>query len=171
MRRSEWLLVTALAACASTEQEGKTPEGPIAVVDVGTPASAAPATDATSTTRTAPRPPESFALAKDLAVATDRANREQRPMFLYFCAAWAVACKELDKVFASPRFMRAASRYVGVKVDMTDDESTEVKRMQTEFRLRGVPTILLIGVDGIETFRTEQFEPEETWVARLEQLR
>lgn len=167
------VMVLAGAGCRSAAEQGSdAAPGSVALVDLGTArptSSSAAATE--GATRSAARDAEPFHFTSDLPAGLERASREKRPMLLFFSAEWNLACKELGKVFASPRFAEAASRFVGVRLDFTDDEKPEVKRLQDAYRTRGLPTVILLDENGKETHRFESYEPEETWLARLAQMK
>jgi thiol:disulfide interchange protein DsbD len=90
--------------------------------------------------------------------ARAQALAESRPMLIDFTAAWCVACKELDKhTFAEPVVAQEASRFVAVKVDATDDEDPAVEAAMREFRVVGLPTVLLFDSEGREAARFTDF--------------
>ena len=57
--------------------------------------------------------------------------------------------------------------------------TTGFKRARAEFsdllyqvdRMQGVPTVILLDESGKETHRFTSYEPEETWLARMAQMK
>lgn len=154
------MAAVAISACGCEERDRQLDE-----VEIDAARASATTTPPATAAR---REPGTFEFTHDLAAATERARREQRPMLIYFHAQWSVACKELEKqVFADARFREAASRYVGVMVDLTDDEAPEVIRLKDEHKLLGFPAVILLDARGEETMRTYEFAPLERWLDRL----
>lgn len=90
--------------------------------------------------------------------ARQRALAESRPMLVDFTAAWCGACKELEKhTFAEPVVAQEASRFVAVRVDATDDEDPSVEAAMQEFRVVGLPTVVVFDSAGQEAARFTDF--------------
>lgn len=82
------------------------------------------------------------------------AESENRPMFLDFTAAWCTACKEIEKkTFPDARVQEAAGRYLSVQLDMTDDTDPSVARAFADYKILGLPTLILLAPDGSEKKR------------------
>jgi thiol:disulfide interchange protein DsbD len=68
-----------------------------------------------------------------------------------FSAEWCLPCKELDhRVFSQPDVVAATSDIVTLRADLTETASPEVARIRREFAIKGVPTIVFIGANGVE---------------------
>jgi thiol:disulfide interchange protein DsbD len=75
-------------------------------------------------------------------------------MFLDFTAAWCTACKEIEKkTFPDARVQEAAGRYLSVQLDMTDDTDPSVARAFADYKILGLPTLILLAPDGSEKKR------------------
>lgn len=105
----------------------------------------------------------------DPVAARSRAQSESRPLMVDFTAAWCVACKELEKfTFSDPRVQKEAGRFVAVRVDATDDEDPKVVRAMSEFKVVGLPTVVLYDSDGREAARFNDFVKAKPLLAALE---
>jgi thiol:disulfide interchange protein DsbD len=93
---------------------------------------------------------EGLAWLGDEAAALALAKKEGRPVIIDFWADWCTACKELDRtVWANPRIRSAASRFVAVKVDATED-SAEVAAVLEKYGVVGMPSVIFIDAKGHE---------------------
>jgi len=84
-----------------------------------------------------------------------------------FYADWCAPCRELDeKTFSDPRVSEILEGFVRFKVDQTraSEEAVELAR---EFKVLGVPTVMLYR-DGSEVFRITGFEPAEQFLERIQ---
>jgi thiol:disulfide interchange protein DsbD len=95
--------------------------------------------------------------------ARQRAVGAQRPLIVDFGAAWCGACKELDKItFARDDVRQEAGRFLAVKVDATNDEDPEVTATMTDYKVIGLPTVLVFDSKGNEAIRYTDFvEPDQ----------
>lgn len=95
--------------------------------------------------------------------ARQRAVGAQRPLIVDFGAAWCGACKELDKItFARDDVRQEAGRFLAVKVDATNDEDPEVTATMTDYKVIGLPTVLVFDSQGKEAIRYTDFvEPDQ----------
>jgi len=86
-----------------------------------------------------------------------------RPLIVDFGAAWCGACKELDKItFSRPDVRQEAGRFLAVKVDATNDEDPHVEAAMNEFRVVGLPTVVIFDSKGTEAKRYTDFvEPDQ----------
>jgi thiol:disulfide interchange protein DsbD len=107
----------------------------------------------------------------DVREARARALREQRPLLVDFTASWCVACKELDKrTFAEQRVAQEAGRFVAVKVDATNDEDPRVVSAMQEFKVLGLPTVVLYDSKGNEAVRCTDFVPAEPFLEAIKRV-
>ena len=105
----------------------------------------------------------------DPIAARQRAQSESRPLMVDFTAAWCVACKELEKfTFSDPRVEKEAGRFVAVRVDATDDEDPKVVRAMSEFKVVGLPTVILYDSKGKEAARFNDFVKATPMLTALE---
>jgi thiol:disulfide interchange protein DsbD len=82
------------------------------------------------------------------------AKSEDRPILLDFTASWCTACKEIEKkTFPDERVQRAAGRYLAVQLDMTDDADPSVERAFSDYKIVGLPTLILLDPSGTEQKR------------------
>ena len=103
-----------------------------------------------------------------LDAARDRAQRESRPMLVDFGAAWCTACKELDKVtFSAPDVASEMAHFVNVKVDATNDDDPKVEATLASFKVRGLPTVVVIDSHGKEALRFNDFVPPERFLPAI----
>lgn len=101
----------------------------------------------------------------------DAAKREGRPVMIWFTAAWCEPCRRLErKVFSKEPVVEAARRFVAVKADMTDSQSEEAIQLAEKFHIRGYPTVIFLGSDGVERndYRLVGYEGPQAFVKRLE---
>jgi thiol:disulfide interchange protein DsbD len=96
------------------------------------------------------------------ALAVTKAQSAQKPMIVDFGASWCAACKELDeKTWPDARVQAEASRFVAVRVDATDDDDPEVKRLEGKYKVVGLPTVVILGSDGSEKLRFNEYVAPE----------
>ena len=97
-----------------------------------------------------------------------QAKAEGRPMLVDFTAAWCAACKELDKVtFADDAVKQEAGRFVAAKVDASDDETPGLDQVMAEYKVVGLPTVLLLDSQGREVRRFTDFVDAPRFVDAL----
>jgi len=90
--------------------------------------------------------------------ARTQALGANKPVIVDFGATWCKACSELDEqTWPDPRVRGAASRFVAIKVDATDDEDAEVKRLQKKYAVIGLPTVVVFNGRGEEKARFNEF--------------
>jgi thiol:disulfide interchange protein DsbD len=114
------------------------------------------------------KPAGGVAWEHQLEAARDRAQRESRPMLVDFGASWCTACKELDKVtFSSPDVASEMAHFVNVKVDATHDDDPKVEATLASFKVRGLPTVVILDSHGKEALRFNDFVPPERFLPAI----
>lgn len=109
--------------------------------------------------------------ATDYTAAREKARTLERPLLIDFTAAWCVSCKELEKVtFSDDDVSREAGRFVAVRVDATDDEDPAVEKALAEFRVKGLPTVILYDSQGNEATRFNDFVDAEPFLQALREV-
>ncbi|HEY4104963.1 MAG TPA: cytochrome c biogenesis protein CcdA [Polyangiaceae bacterium] len=114
------------------------------------------------------KPKEIVSWEHQLEVAQSRAQRESRPLLVDFGARWCTACKELDKVtFASPDVASEMSRFVNAKVDASEDDDPKIVATLASFKVRGLPTVVVLDSHGKEAVRFNDFVPPERFLPAI----
>jgi thiol:disulfide interchange protein DsbD len=142
------------AGCQKSAAGGGGPDRVTVTIQAPAPGSAAPAPD-----RASPLP-ERAAIAWEPSEprAASRARAEKRPLLVYFTAAWCAACAELERgPFKDPRVTAAASRFVAVRIDATDDEAPALQAVKASYAVAGLPTLVLVDSSGREARRINEF--------------
>ncbi|HVK71488.1 MAG TPA: cytochrome c biogenesis protein CcdA [Polyangium sp.] len=114
-------------------------------------------------------PPPNLTWEHSEQVATERAQREKRPLMVDFTADWCGACKEFTKhTFSDPRVMEKAGGFVAVKVDATDDEDPQVDQVKKKYGVVGLPTVVIYDSTGKEWKRFTEFVPADKFLTAIE---
>jgi thiol:disulfide interchange protein len=101
-----------------------------------------------------PWPP--FYFRDDLEQALATATREQRPVVVWFFADWDY--KELARTtLVDAQLVSTHGRFVGIRVDATNEELPGVRAALRRFRVTGIPTILILDSTGKEVRRIDRF--------------
>ena len=101
-------------------------------------------------------PPITWQSQEEAALAA--AAKEKKPVIIDFGAEWCTACKELDKLtWPDGRVRAEASRFVAVKLDATDEDNAETKRLSKKYKVVGLPTVLVLDSSGQEKLRFTEF--------------
>ena len=100
--------------------------------------------------------------------------RPKKVVFIDFYATWCIPCKELDdKTFSDKRVAGELDRFTRVKADLTNAGDPVVQQLTRQYRIVGVPTVVLIDSKGTEheALRLTGFEKAEPFLARLQRVR
>ncbi len=111
-----------------------------------------------------PQPIE-LAFVNYQSALVEQAQKEGKPVFIDFTAAWCLPCKELEiKTFSDARVRESLENWVLLKADMTQFSSGPVEKLKQTFGIQGVPTLIFLDGNGqeIKGLRTVGFiAPEE----------
>ncbi len=113
--------------------------------------------------------PEGKDLQALVADSKSKAQQEGKPLLMDFTAAWCAACKEIENLtFPDERVQSAAGRFVAVQLDMTDDSDPAVEKTFEDYKIRGLPTLILFDSSGREVKRFADFVPAEELASAME---
>ena len=81
------------------------------------------------------------------------AQKENKRLLIDTYADWCIACKELDRyTFSRPEVAEVLKDYVLVKLDFTKG-TAENKKLQSDLKVMGLPTVMLLSPEGSELRR------------------
>ena len=104
--------------------------------------------------------------------AYQSAIEKKSPVIIDFYADWCIPCKELDKsTFSNEKVIKASERFTSLKADMTKSVSPEVDKLRNQFKIVGVPTVLIIDASGKEVKRITGFVSPEEFLKALEEAK
>ena len=105
---------------------------------------------------------------EDYAAGLARAKSEEKHVFLYFHADWCSYCKKLKQTTFKDKRVVAylAENFVSISVD-TDKDT----RRATEWKVRGLPTLWFLDVDGKKISHLPGFVTPDQFMYVLEFIR
>jgi len=87
----------------------------------------------------------------DVDAAFARAKAEQRPVFLFWTAAWCPPCNQVKStIFTRADFIDKSRGFIAVYVD---GDTPSGQALGKRFRVSGYPTTVLLRPDGVEVTR------------------
>ncbi len=93
-------------------------------------------------------------------------------MIIDFYADWCIPCKELDGMtFSDPRVVEQSKEFTNYKVDMTETLSETTEKLRNQFKVVGVPTVIIINSKGIEVGRINSFVNADEFLKLLQKAR
>ncbi len=134
-----------------------------ATLDVG------PSTDAPKKGR---RSPVVWRSIEDEEAIRKAAFAEGRPVVVYFSAAWCASCGEIDtRTLTAPAVLSELERFETVRIDATDDEDEDVKRLSEKYKVIGLPSIVVFDGTGTEVKRIHEFTEAPVFAKALAAVR
>ena len=106
-------------------------------------------------------------------VAFEAAQRQHQPMVIDVYADWCLPCVELDHVtFRHPDVVEAMKSVATLRVDATGDVSQDAQALLDQYKIYGVPTVLLFDRSGTEhtDLRLLGFVDPKAFLERLKQI-
>jgi len=95
--------------------------------------------------------PSELSFVNYQSALVEEAQKEGKPVFIDFTAAWCLPCKELEiKTFSDSRVRESLKNWVLLKADMTQFSSGPVEELKKKFGIQGVPTLIFLSGDGQE---------------------
>lgn len=87
----------------------------------------------------------------DVESAFALAQQENKPLFLYWGAAWCPPCHQIkDQIFSRPAFIEKSRLFVPVYLD---GDTERAQKYGETFGVRGYPTMIVFGPNGQELTR------------------
>lgn len=97
------------------------------------------------------------------------AKEQGKPVIIDFYADWCIPCKELENfTFSNEEVIALSQKFVRLKKDLTKFEDDVRQR----FNIKGVPTIVFLGVDGkeLQNLRLVEFEDAAQFAERMKKV-
>lgn len=78
------------------------------------------------------------------------AKKEGKTAIIDFWASWCSACMELEKItYVDPQVIEESGKFVNIKIDATNAEDPEIKKLWKKYKVVGLPTIVFVNKDGV----------------------
>ncbi len=102
----------------------------------------------------------------DFPDAIKRAQSEGKPVLVNFYADWCVWCKRLDSTTLRDAKVAAllSDRVIAVQLDVDGDG----RELSNEYRVDGLPTVLILDPSGREIGRIPGYMPPTGFLERVE---
>jgi thiol:disulfide interchange protein DsbD len=95
--------------------------------------------------------------------ALEAAQRDKRPVVLYFGADWCIACKEWHAlIFTDPAVVRESENFVRIYVDVTKPPQGPLKAFAEHYQAVNPPVVVVFAQDGgpVKAWRNPPPAPE-----------
>jgi thiol:disulfide interchange protein DsbD len=103
-------------------------------------------------------PPDGIAWRRFSQTAVADARASQRPLLIDFTADWCASCQELARhTFSAGDVVAGSRRFERLRVDATNEDDPAVEAILRSYRVRGLPTVLVIDGQGQERARITDF--------------
>jgi thiol:disulfide interchange protein len=105
---------------------------------------------------------------KDLPAAIERAQSEGKPVLVNFYADWCVWCKRLESTTLRDAKVAAllSDRVVPVNLDVDGDG----RELSNQYRVDGLPTVLVLDASGREIGRIPGYMPPTRFLEKVEEF-
>lgn len=104
--------------------------------------------------------------------ALEVAREARKPVILHFSADWCKPCKKMESgTFTRSEVRKEGARFIWIKADLTERESPEVERLRMYYGIKGVPTVILIGSDGVEKERLVGYIGPDDFLKKIVKVR
>jgi thiol:disulfide interchange protein len=103
---------------------------------------------------------------KDLQSALERAQSEGKPVLVNFYADWCVWCKRLEST--TLRDAKVASVLQDRVVPLSLNVEGSGRELSNEYRVDGLPTIVVLDAGGREIGRIPGYMPPDSFLERVE---
>ena len=105
---------------------------------------------------------------KDLPAAIERAQSEGKPVLVNFYADWCVWCKRLESTTLRDSKVAAllSDRVVPVNLDVDGDG----RELSNQYRVDGLPTVLVLDASGREIGRIPGYMPPTGFLEKVEEF-
>jgi thiol:disulfide interchange protein len=102
----------------------------------------------------------------DMPAALERARNEGKPVLINFYADWCVWCKRLEST--TLRDAKVASVLQNKVVPLSLNVEGDGRELSNEYRVDGLPTIIVLDAGGRELGRIPGYMPPDSFLERVE---
>ena len=106
--------------------------------------------------------------SSDWDASLEKAKNEDKRVLVDFYADWCIWCKKLEKTTLSDSAVAAYLKERVVPLRLNVD--TNGRSLSREFRIDGLPTLLILNGDGREVGRIPGYLPPDAFLARMQSL-